>query len=271
VLGTAVLTAAVGALLTTVPAPPAGEPWTVVEVVDGDTLHVAHGTTTTTVRLIGINAPESNECWSDEATEALAAFVGEGPVWLTSDTTDVDRYGRLLRYVTNADGDDAGAALVEQGAAIARSYPPDTANDERYALLQEAARLDGRGLWAADACGPSPSLAEGPIIFDIDIHPDAAGDDNVNLNDEWVRFTNRSVAAIDLEGWSVSDESASKRYTFADLVLPPEGAVTLFSGCGVDNDSERYWCVSGSAVWNNDGDTVFLRDPVGNIVVSRTY
>ena len=39
----------------------------------------------------------------------------------------------------------------------------------------------------------------------------------------------------------------------------PGAAVTLFTGCGTDTDVERYWCNSDSAVWNNGGDTVFLR------------
>ena len=47
--------------------------------------------------------------------------------------------------------------------------------------------------------------------------------------------------------------------------------VTLFSGCGPDDETARYWCMSGSAVWNNSGDTVFLRDPSGNIVASLSY
>jgi micrococcal nuclease len=266
---------AAGALLTVAPvtaaAPVLGDPWLVTEVVDGDTIEVAQGPRTMTVRLIGINAPEANECWADEATDALTELVGHGPVWLTVDTSDVDRYDRALRYVVNADGDDVGARLVEQGAAIATSYPPDTANDARYALLQAAARLDGRGLWAPEACGPRLSVVRTPAVVDIDIHPDAAGDDNVNLNDEWVRFVNAGDADLDLDHWTVADESASHRYTFAELVLPPGAAVTLFTGCGTDTESERYWCNADSAVWNNGGDTVFLRDPLGNIVASRSY
>ncbi len=105
----------------------------------------------------------------------------------------------------------------------------------------------------------------------IDVNADAPGDDSVNLNGEWVRFTNAGSEAIDLEGWEVADESASHRYTFDDLGLQPGAAVTLFSGCGSDDDVVRYWCVSGSAVWNNSGDTVFLRDRNGNIVASHSY
>ena len=110
-----------------------------------------------------------------------------------------------------------------------------------------------------------------PVAVDIEIHANAAGDDNENLNDEWVRFVNAGDADVDLDHWIVADESASPRYTFAELVLVPGAAVTLFTGCGTDTDAERYWCNSGSAVWNNGGDTVFLRDPAGNIVASRSY
>jgi micrococcal nuclease len=252
----------------TAPPLPPGDPWLVTDVIDGDTIDVARGATEMTVRLIGVNAPESDECWSDEATAALVALVGPGPVWLDVDTSDVDQFGRALRYVIDADGNDVGGLLVEQGAAIARSYPPDTANDDRYALLQEAARLNGRGLWAADACGAGTELA---AAVEIDVHPDAAGDDNANLNDEWVRFTNIGAAPIDLDGWTVRDESSTHRYTFTDLVVPPSGSVTLRTGCGTDTPTERFWCNADSAVWNNDGDTVFLLDSAGNIVVSLGY
>ena len=148
---------ATGPATATVPTPPPGEPWLVTDVIDGDTIDVARGDTRMTVRLIGINTPERGECWYAEATEALVELVGSGPVWLYVDTTDVDQFDRALRYVVNADRDDVGGLLVEQGAAIARSYPPDTANDDRYALLQEAARRDSRGLWAPDACGAAPT------------------------------------------------------------------------------------------------------------------
>jgi micrococcal nuclease len=253
----------------TPPLPP-DDPWLVTDIVDGDTLDVARGTILTRVRLIGINAPESDECWSEESTAALDELVGSGPVWLTVDASDVDQFGRALRYVIDADGNDVGGLLVEQGAAIARSYPPDTANDDRYALLQEAARLHGRGLWAADACGAGNGVAA-PDVVEIDVHPDAAGDDNVNLNDEWVRFTNTGTAPLDVDGWTVRDESSTNRYTFADLVVPPARAVTLRTGCGTDTSTERFWCSVDAAVWNNGGDTVFLRDPAGNIVASLSY
>ena len=47
--------------------------------------------------------------------------------------------------------------------------------------------------------------------------------------------------------------------------------MTVFSGCGEDSETVFYWCASGSAIWNNDGDTVFLTDPSGNTHDSLSY
>ena len=241
--------------------------WTVTSVTDGDTIEVAGADGALTVRLIGINTPESNECWADEATAALSALVAGQPVTLVRDASDTDQYGRALRYVETSGGFDVGAALVEYGHAISRRYEPDTARSDRYDTLQDRASEAGLGQWATDACG----VPVASVSIAVTIHPDAAGDDNDNLNDEWVRFTNAGSGPVDLAGWVVADESASHRYGFANLVLDPGGSVTVFTGCGSDTPDARYWCNTRSAVWNNSGDTVFLRDPSGNNVVVYGY
>jgi micrococcal nuclease len=254
-------------------APPASateetDSWRSTEIVDGDTLYVSGPTGEVEVRIIGINTPESGECFAEEAADALAELVDGNDLVLVADRSDVDRFGRVLRYVETTDGVDVGAELVVDGFAIARRYPPDVARADAYAELQRDAQREERGLWAPDACGSSG--LDGVDIV-IDVNADAPGDDGLNLNGEWVRFTNAGAEAIDLDGWEVADESASHRYTFSDLRLEPRVDVTLFSGCGPDDETSRYWCVSGSAVWNNSGDTVFLRDRNGNIVASLSY
>jgi micrococcal nuclease len=238
-------------------------------VVDGDTLHVAAGDDTVTVRLIGINTPESGECFGEEATDALAALVGTEPLRLLTDTSDLDQFGRALRYV-EVDGRDVGAALVEGGFAIARRYEPDVARHAAYAALQEEARSARRGLWASDACGTA-ALGGSPVEIQIEVEPDPPGDDLAGTSGEWVRFTNTGPAPIDLDGWEVADESASNRYRIGDVALAAGASITLYTGCGSDTDIELFWCSAGSAVWNNGGDTVFLRDPDGNIAASHTY
>jgi micrococcal nuclease len=241
--------------------------WRTVDVHDGDTMRVEGPEGTWTVRLIGINAPEVGECFADAAQAALDRLVVAAPLRLVTDVSDVDRYGRKLRYVETAGGTDVGEALVEGGFALARRYPPDTARADVYDKAQQRARDAGLGLWAADACGTATT----GVSIVIEVHADAAGNDVLNLNDEWVRFRNAGPVAVDLDGWVVADESASHRYTFHGFVLATGAAVTLHSGCGDDGAADRYWCTSGSAIWNNGGDTVFLRDPAGNNVVVLSY
>jgi micrococcal nuclease len=239
-----------------------------VRVVDGDTFDVSGPSGEFTVRIVGINAPESGECFAKEATDALVALVAGNELVLVVDRSDVDQFGRSLRYVETTDGVDVGAELVAGGFAIARRYPPDDARADVYAALQRTAQAEQRGLWAPDACGAA-DLAD--VRIGVEVNADAPGDDAQNLNGEWVRFTNHGTDSVDLDGWEVADESASHRYRFDDLRLGSGASVTLFSGCGPDDSSSRYWCTSGSAIWNNSGDTVFLRDDGGNIVVTVAY
>jgi hypothetical protein len=70
----------------------------VAGVTDGDTLSVEVDGTLERVRLIGIDAPEHGECLADVASERLTELLSGGKVRLETDTTDRDRYGRLLRY-----------------------------------------------------------------------------------------------------------------------------------------------------------------------------
>ncbi len=161
--------------------------WRSTEIVDGDTLYVSGPLGELEVRIIGVNTPESGECFSEEATDALAELVTGNDLVLVADRSDVDQFGRALRYVETTDGVDVGAELVANGFAIARRYPPDDARSDTYAEMQRDAQREGRGLWAPDACGSSD--LDGVDIV-IDVNADAPGDDGVNLNGEWVRFTN---------------------------------------------------------------------------------
>lgn len=238
----------------------------VVGVTDGDTIDVVVDGEVETVRLVGINSPERGECLADDATEALRDRVGGQEVELVRDVSDRDRYGRLLRYV-EVDGVDAGLELVRAGLALAREYPPDTARFAGYRVVQEAAEVAGAGMWASDACGGGATDAD---VVISEIRLDADGDDNLNLNDEWVRITNRGSSPAALAGWVLKDTSASHRYRFPDgFVLDAGATVTVRTGCGTDSTTDLHWCNQGSAVWNNGGDTAFLLDPDGAIVDSR--
>lgn len=94
--------------------------WAVTKVVDGDTIWASRDGVTRKVRFIGIDTPETGQCGFTEARNALRAIIGGQRVTLTPGAhTDVDRYGRQLRYV-DVNGVDAGLRLVKQGYAVAR-------------------------------------------------------------------------------------------------------------------------------------------------------
>jgi hypothetical protein len=157
--------------------------------------------------------------------------------------------------------------LVRRGAAISRRYPPDTALAPRFEAAQDEARSAGLGMWERDACGPNA----GAEITVVAMEADAPGDDNDNLNEEFVQLRNGSSIAVDLTGWVLKDESASHRYNFpAGFVLAANATVQIHTGCGIDTADSLFWCSNG-AVWNNDGDTAFVQDQSGNIVHSQAY
>ena len=244
------------------------EPAELVDVVDGDTLDVRIAGVVERVRLIGVNAPERGECLYAEATEGLVDLLGDGSLRLESDTSDRDRYGRLLRYVW------AGETLVNErlvldGLAIARRYEPDTTMAERFETAQDRATDRRAGLWGAAACGGAAARTALRIVA---IEADAPGDDSQNLNGEWAVIANDGSDPVDLTGWILKDESSSHRFAFpAGFQLGAGSRVTVFTGCGTDTAAELFWCQSGSAVWNNGGDTGFLLDPSGNIVTALGY
>ena len=139
---------------------PPGMPAQVVYVVDGDTFEVEIDGQEYRVRYIGIDAPETVkpdtpvEWMGPEAKAANKALVAGKIVYLEKDVSNVDKYGRLLRYVFLADGTFVNGELVRQGYAQAITYPPDVKYQDRLRVLQREARAAGLGLWGPE---PTPS------------------------------------------------------------------------------------------------------------------
>lgn len=242
---------------------------TVLSITDGETFDVElEDGSTDTVRLIGVNAPGRDECWGEEASLVLETLTPVGnEVGLTWDVSARDGLGRLLRYVW-VGGMSVNEELVRRGAAISRRYPPDTSLAERFESAQADAEANSLGLWAPDACGSSADAS----IDIVEIAFDAPGNDNENLNGEWITVFNNGDSSVEMTGWGIHDESATNRYTFPPgFTLAAGATVSVFSGCGEDSDDALYWCSQGSGVWNNDGDTVFITDPLGNRHTSQMY
>ena len=134
----------------------------VIRVKDGDTFVAELGGTETTVRLIGIDCPESvhpdEELNSPEGEAAAACAEGilqaGRPVFLEYDEERLDVYGRDLAYVwldravdtgsyEDFCGSNVGALLVRAGHAAAVYYKPNGKYREWYERLEAEAGMAG--------------------------------------------------------------------------------------------------------------------------------
>lgn len=133
---------------------------TVTRVIDGDTLdaRLASGRTTR-VRLIGIDAPESGECYGARARGKARELALGSRVVLVGDPTQAtrDRYGRLLAYVWLPGGRDLGRRLLVGGFAEVYVFQTAFRRLGVYERAEAAAKSAGRGLWSACAAPPPPS------------------------------------------------------------------------------------------------------------------
>jgi micrococcal nuclease len=142
----------------------------VTRIIDGDTIEVvitgrragpgagdARVGQHHDVRLLGIDTPESVnpntavECFGEESSAALAAFLEDQDVVLVDDVENTDQYDRLLRYVYLGH-EMANTRLVANGYAFAYTYPPNVRHSALFVRLQRDARSADRGLWSPEAC-----------------------------------------------------------------------------------------------------------------------
>ncbi|SIR52124.1 Endonuclease YncB, thermonuclease family [Haladaptatus litoreus] len=143
------------------------------------------------------------------------------------------------------------------------AIPTTTAFDTTFPLFEAYDGSLGGGDGGDDGDSGELVVAE--------IHEDAEGDDTNNLNDEYVVFENTGSGDLDLTGWYVQDE-VEKTYSFpSGFTLGAGEQVTLHTGTGTDTQTDLYWGNTGSAVWNNGGDTVYVYDDSDSQYLSESY
>lgn len=140
-----------------------GESFQITDVIDGDTVKghfIKAAAATETVRLIGINAPETGgpyrtkECFGEEAKVHLQEVLSNKTVTLTADSTQLDRdkYGRLLRYVFLGDV-NINEQMIADGFAHEYTYQVPYQYQKTFRAAQDAARTARKGLWESGRCG----------------------------------------------------------------------------------------------------------------------
>ena len=133
----------------------AAEPVTsgvVRSVVDGDTLVLDSGVQ---VRLVGIQAPKlplgrrNFQAWplAHEARAALAALTLKKPLTLTYTGRRIDRHGRLLAHLRDADGQWIQGILLARGMARVYTFPDNRGRAAEMLSRERQARAARRGIW----------------------------------------------------------------------------------------------------------------------------
>lgn len=117
----------------------------VTKVIDGDTITIDTGQK---IRYIGINTPEieTSECYATEASKINSNLVLGKTVKLEKDVSEVDKYGRLLRYVY-LDNQMINDELVKDGFAKIETVPPDVKFKGQFIKSEKYAKENNRGIW----------------------------------------------------------------------------------------------------------------------------
>ncbi|NTV22409.1 MAG: thermonuclease family protein [Candidatus Yonathbacteria bacterium] len=154
------------------------ETYRVLSVVDGDTLTVDMDGVSQTLRLIGLDTPETVDprkpvqCFGKEASQKAKNVLTGKRVRIERDVTQgvYDKYNRLLAYVFLEDGTFFNEMMIREGYGHEYTYATPYAYQTLFQEAEHDARANGRGLWAVDACAgdttspPTPSVTTSVVV-----------------------------------------------------------------------------------------------------------
>ncbi|MBI4361351.1 thermonuclease family protein [Candidatus Micrarchaeota archaeon] len=220
-------------------------------MLDGDTVVLSDFSR---VRLLGIDTPESDQFYYSNSRAALERLVLQKEVTLEADTDPIDQYGRLLRYVY-ADGVFVNREMVSRGHAHVRIYSSNTRYAATLRAAQQTAKAAATNYWT-----PSSITCIAVSSFQY-----------ADTTDERFTLQNNCPNAVDLSNWVGYDEG-NEQYRFPIFTLTNGSMVTVHTFSGTNTGVDLYWGrPSNRYIWNNDYDTLFLRDTSGLLVLTYSY
>jgi len=130
----------------------------VTNVIDGDTFQADINGKIITVRLLGINTPEtvdprkSVECYGPEASEQGKKLLTDALVKLefNPNREKLDKYGRYLLYAYRKDGLFYNEFMIQNGYAYEYTFNKEPYSmQNRFRKAEAAAKASDAGLWKA--------------------------------------------------------------------------------------------------------------------------
>jgi len=116
----------------------------VVRVIDGDTLEILRDGDSIIIRLSGIDAPEKNQAFWEEAKERVMELSDQKTVLVDPETKG--KHNRLIANVILPDSRYLSYVLVSDG--LAWWYRPFAPKNETLEYLESQAQLDRIGIWS---------------------------------------------------------------------------------------------------------------------------
>jgi micrococcal nuclease len=217
-------------------------------IIDGDTVEV-NGTS---IRLLGMNTPERGELYYSEAKEFLEKLILNKTVMLESGKEEYDRYNRMLAYIF-LNRENINLKLVEEG--FANFYFP-SGKDIHYNKFIEAWNIcieNNKNL-----CEHSNNVCSKCIELKELYH-----------KNQEISFYNKCDFDCELTNWNIKDEGR-KNFIFPEFVLKSKGQIKIIVNEGLDDKYNLFWG-NEEYVWTKSGDTLFLRDSAGKLVLWESY
>lgn len=222
----------------------------VTRIVDGDTIKINGNDT---IRFLGINTPEKGELYYKKAKEFLEKLILNKTIKIERGKEDRDMYERLLRYVFLED-ENVNLKLVENG--LANPYIYDI--DEYTQSLRNA--------WI-NCVKENKNLCE----KSTNICADCIELKELDVKSQTLILYNSCNFDCSLNDWIIKDEGR-KKFVFPDFILKNNKEVSIIVEKGNKTNTENvlFWKRS-DYVWTSGGDTMFLRDEEGRLVLWESY
>jgi micrococcal nuclease len=222
------------------------EDFNVKRIIDGDTIVVGNDTH---VRLFGINTPEKGDKYYDGAKKFLEELILDKTIFVKS--FGQDKYYRELGVVF-LDGENINSKIIENGFANVYVLD-DKSYEEEFRESWKNCLENGKNLceFSEDKCASCVELRE------------------LNFKNQEIIFYNKCDFACDLENWEIKDEGR-KKFIFGDFILGRNQEVKIIAANLTNSGNNLYW-KNEEYVWTETGDTLFLRDDDGKLVLWKFF
>ncbi len=132
----------------------------ITRVVDGDTVKISRNGKEETLRLIGMNTPETVdprttvECFGKEASNKAKELLSGKRVRLEFDEGEgaLDKYQRTLAYIYTPDGVMFNEWMIRNGYAYEYTYDDAYKYQAGFKAAEKYARDNDLGLWSPKTC-----------------------------------------------------------------------------------------------------------------------